>query len=76
MRHYTPFVKELRDRVRSILDTGTGIEETAKMTSKPLQNANREPSYPRKLKSDENIFGRNVLRRRRARKSNAFSGGV
>lgn len=28
-RHYTPFVKVLRDRVRSILETGYGIEDTA-----------------------------------------------
>jgi integrase len=32
-KHYTPFVKQLRDRVRHILETGTGIEETAKMPS-------------------------------------------
>ena len=30
-KHYTPFVKELRDRVRNILETGTGIEEVARM---------------------------------------------
>lgn len=28
-RHYNPFVKELRDRVRWILDTGVGLEELA-----------------------------------------------
>jgi len=26
-RHYTPFVKELRERVRNILESGTGLEE-------------------------------------------------
>jgi integrase len=43
-KHYTPFVKELRDRVRNILETGTGIEETAKMPSEPRQNAHRKPN--------------------------------
>ena len=28
-RHYTPFVKELRDRVRYILETGVGLEQMA-----------------------------------------------
>lgn len=28
-RHYTPFVPELRERVRSILETGVGLEELA-----------------------------------------------
>jgi integrase len=27
-RHYTPFVKELRERVRSILENGTGLESS------------------------------------------------
>jgi hypothetical protein len=26
-RHYTPFVKELRQRVRNILESGIGLEE-------------------------------------------------
>jgi integrase len=43
-RHYTPFVKELRDRVRTILETGTGIEEAAKMGLEGRQNAYRKPS--------------------------------
>jgi len=43
-RHYTPFVKELRDRVRNFLETGTGIEESAKMPSEPRQNAQRKPN--------------------------------
>ena len=43
-RHYTPFVKELRDRVRNILETGTGIEETAKMPSEAVKNAHRKPN--------------------------------
>ena len=43
-RHYTPFVKELRDRVRFILETGVGIEEATKTHSEPLRNALRKPN--------------------------------
>jgi integrase/recombinase XerD len=43
-RHYTTFVKELRERVRNILETGTGIEEAAKMPSEPRPNMHRKPS--------------------------------
>jgi len=43
-KHYTPFVKELRDRVRSILETGIGIEETAKMPPEARQNAHWKPN--------------------------------
>jgi integrase len=32
-KHYTPFVRELRERVRSILETGVGLEELAKKAS-------------------------------------------
>ena len=42
-KHYTPFVKELRDRVRNILETGTGIEELAKMPSVAGKNTHRNP---------------------------------
>jgi integrase len=42
--HYTPFVRELRERVRNILETGVGIEETAKMMSEAHQNAPRKPN--------------------------------
>lgn len=42
-RHYTPFVKELRERVRNILETGTGIEEAAKMPPEPRPNMHRKP---------------------------------
>ena len=27
-KHYTPFVKELRERVRSILENGSGLESS------------------------------------------------
>lgn len=43
-KHYTPFVKELRDRVRNILETGTGIEEFAKMPSVAGKNTHRKPN--------------------------------
>ena len=43
-RHYTPFVKELRDRVRLLLDTGSGLESlpvagNAERTVKPLSQS-------------------------------------
>ena len=37
-KHYTPFVKELRERVRSILETGIGLEESAKKASEAARN--------------------------------------
>lgn len=43
-RHYTPFVKELRDRVRNILETGTGIEEAAKMPSAAGKDTHGKPN--------------------------------
>ena len=43
-KHYTPFVKELRDRVRGILETGTGIEEAAKMRLEARQNTHWKPN--------------------------------
>jgi hypothetical protein len=49
-KHYTPFVKQLRDRVRHILETGPGIEETAEMPSEAGKNAHRKPNWQQKLK--------------------------
>jgi len=43
-KHYTPFVKELRDRVRGILETGTGIEEATKLPLQAQQNLPRKPN--------------------------------
>ena len=43
-KHYTPFVKELRERVRNILEAGVGIEEAAKTSSKPRENAQTKPN--------------------------------
>jgi hypothetical protein len=41
-KHYTPFVKELRDRVRNILETGIGIEEASKLRSEAHQSAEKK----------------------------------
>jgi integrase len=43
-KHYTPFVKELRDRVRHILRTGIGLEEAAKMPSESSRNQQIKPN--------------------------------
>jgi integrase len=43
-KHYIPFVKELRERVRNILETGTGIEQTARMPSESTKNTQRKPN--------------------------------
>ncbi len=43
-KHYTPFVKELRERVRNILETGVGIEEAAKSPSLPRENQQGKPN--------------------------------
>jgi integrase len=43
-KHYTPFVKELRDRVRNILETGVGLEELAQKTAERLQIAPKKPN--------------------------------
>lgn len=41
-KHYTPFVRELRDRVRSIMETGIGLEELAKKASEQAKNASED----------------------------------
>jgi integrase len=43
-RHYTPFVRELRERVRKILETGAGLEELAANASKTSQNGPKKPN--------------------------------
>jgi len=43
-KHYTPFVKELRDRVRNILETGVGLEELAQKTAERLQITSKKPN--------------------------------
>jgi hypothetical protein len=49
-KHYTPFVKELRDRVRNILETGTGIEEATKMLSVAGKHSHGKPNWQQKFK--------------------------
>jgi len=39
-RHFTPFVGELRERVRNILETGIGLEEM----SGPVREIDRKPN--------------------------------
>jgi integrase len=43
-KHYTPFVKELRERVRNILETGIGLEELAQKTAERLQTTPKKPN--------------------------------
>jgi integrase len=43
-KHYTPFVKELRERVRSILESGIGLEELAKKASETPQIQPKKPN--------------------------------
>jgi len=43
-KHYMPFVKELRDRVRNILETGVGLEELAQKTPEPPQITTQKPN--------------------------------
>jgi hypothetical protein len=39
-RHYMPFVKELRERVRSILENGTGLESDVTPVSQSSDQVN------------------------------------
>ncbi|HKD63775.1 MAG TPA: tyrosine-type recombinase/integrase [Candidatus Acidoferrales bacterium] len=43
-KHYMPFVKELRERVRGILETGVGLEKLARQPSEEPQNASKKPN--------------------------------
>jgi integrase len=43
-KHYTPFVRELRERVRMILETGTGLENPSKIQAGHPQNAAKRPN--------------------------------
>lgn len=43
-RHYTPFVKELRERVRKILETGVGIEELARIATEQSMATTKKPN--------------------------------
>jgi len=43
-RYYMPFVKELRERVRNILETGVGLEELAQKTPERVQIPPKKPN--------------------------------
>lgn len=43
-RHYTPFVRELRERVRTILETGIGIDQPDQVTPQPSQKDEKRPN--------------------------------
>ena len=43
-KHYTPFVRELRERVRMILETGTGLENLSKTQAIDPQNEAKKPN--------------------------------
>ena len=43
-KHYTPFVRELRERVRMILETGTGLENLSKIQASDPQNSAKKPN--------------------------------
>ena len=43
-KHYTPFVKELRDRVRNILETGLGLEELTQKSAESRQIMSKKPN--------------------------------
>jgi hypothetical protein len=43
-RYYMPFVKELRERVRNILETGVGLEELAQKAPERPQIATKKPN--------------------------------
>jgi hypothetical protein len=43
-KHYAPFVKELRERVRLILESGIGLEELAKKASETPQIQPKKPN--------------------------------
>ena len=43
-RYYMPFVKELRERVRNILETGVGLEELAQKTPERVQIQPKKPN--------------------------------
>jgi len=43
-RHYMPFVQELRERVRVILETGVGIEKLPSPVLQAQQNDLKKPN--------------------------------
>jgi integrase len=47
-KHYMPFVRELRERVRRILENGAGLEEIAAMAAENTQNDVKKPNEERR----------------------------
>jgi integrase len=43
-KHYTPFVRELRERVRKFLESGVGLENLAPNQPNDPQHASKEPN--------------------------------
>jgi hypothetical protein len=43
-KHYMPFVRELRERVRRILENGAGLEEVAAMATQTTQVELKKPN--------------------------------
>ena len=43
-KHYMPFVRELRERVRVILETGVGIEKPFEIRPPTTQNETKKPN--------------------------------
>jgi len=43
-KHYAPFVRELRERVRNLLETGVGLEELSRKTAEQPQIASKKPN--------------------------------
>ena len=43
-KHHMPFVRELRDRVRRILENGTGLEELAATLTETSQTDLKKPN--------------------------------
>jgi hypothetical protein len=43
-KYYMPFVKELRERVRNILERGVGLEELVQKDPECSQNTTKKPS--------------------------------
>jgi integrase len=43
-KHYTPLVRELRERVRMILETGTGLENLSQIRASHPQNGAKRPN--------------------------------
>jgi hypothetical protein len=41
-KHYSPFVRELRERVRSILENGLGLEEIGKLAPEFVRNTEKK----------------------------------